>query len=409
MAKKLRPRKHSLLFKTQVGLEALRKTASVQVIAARHGVQPTEVMQWRQALSEGLPGVFNPSVGASLNKMERVREIHRHLCNYFDHPQNPSLKVTTTMLRRQKDLNKSERQLRRDIELLELLIEEKDAEQGHGGEECALQFDPKQRSWYYTRPVDLSVWVGRLNDEELGSLLVAQQALAVFSGMPLARHIGHIFEEDAGGLVGNKHSALRGEITNLVSFYPDGAGQIDQDHFATIFRGLLLQQQLAITYQSKANATPVERTLCPYHLCCFKHQWRLIAHDSRHDAIRDFVVTPRRLKAVTLLKKSFKRPADFNAHEHLSRHKDTAVQTVKLRVARPGAHHVLERNWYGLTACQDLPNGAVEVDFRVGDEGEFLRFVLAFGQDCEVLAPASFREKIHAQARGLLAQVQEKT
>ncbi len=72
--------------------------------------------------------------------------------------------------------------------------------------------------------VDLSVWVGRLDDDELGSLLVAQQALGVFSGMPLARHITHICEEDASGLIGNKRSALREEITQLVSFHPEGAG-----------------------------------------------------------------------------------------------------------------------------------------------------------------------------------------
>src|SRR5688572_28692896 len=69
----------------------------------------------------------------------------------------------------------------------------------------------------------------------------------VFSGMPLAKQLGHIFEEDAGGLVGNSRSALREDITKLVSFYPDGAGKIDQVAFATVFRGLLLQQQLEVS------------------------------------------------------------------------------------------------------------------------------------------------------------------
>jgi predicted DNA-binding transcriptional regulator YafY len=344
-----------------------------------------------------------PNRKSNLSMLERVREIHRLIRRYTDNPQNSSLRVTDETLA--EALHVSDRQIRRDRGQLELLIDEKDVERGHGGEEPALCFDKKLRSWKYTRGVDLSVWVGRLDDEELGALLVAQQALAIFSGMPLARHISHIFEEDAGGLVGNSRSALREEITNLVSFYPDGAGKIDHDHFATIYRGLLLSQQLEVSYRSKASAGAVSRVLHPYHLCCFRHQWRLIAFDSQHEEIRDFVVTPRRLLSVKLLNRSFKRPANFDAHEHLSRHKDTKVQTVKLRVARQGAHHILERNWYGLVECMELPAGGVEAVFRVGDEGEFMRFVLTFGSDCEVLEPAAFREKIHTEARKVLAQV----
>ena len=337
-----------------------------------------------------------------LSELERVREIHRLIKRYTDNLQNDSFRVTQEKLA--KALHVSDRQIRRDLDTLRGRIDERDVRNQIRGDGEALVYDVGKRSFRYTRAVDLSVWYGRLDDEELGSLLVAQQALAVFSGMPLAKHVSDMFEDDAGGMVGNHRSVLRDEITKLVSFYPDGAGKIDETQFATIFRGLLLSQQLEVTYRSKASAAPVLRVLHPYHLCCFKHQWRLIAFDSLSQEVRDFVVTPRRLLSVKPVDRPFKRPSDFNAHEHLSRHKDTKVQMVKLRVARPGAHHVLERNWYGLVACQELPNGSVEATFKVGDEGEFMRFVLAFGQDCEVLEPAAFREKIHAEARAVLAQ-----
>jgi predicted DNA-binding transcriptional regulator YafY len=182
----------------------------------------------------------------------------------------------------------------------------------------------------------------------------------------------------------------------------DGAGKIDQDHFATIFRGLLLCQQLEVSYQSKANSKPKERVLKPYHLCCFKSQWRLIAHDSASDEIRDFVVTPRRLKAIKMLNQSFTRPKDFDAHKHLSRHRDQELVEVTVKVARAGAHHVLERNWYGLKSCQEGADGSVEAVFEVGDMGEFKRYILAFGSDCEVLSPANFRNEIRREAELVL-------
>ena len=337
-----------------------------------------------------------------LSQLERVREIHRFIKRYTEHPTNKSFRVTEPILMEKLDV--CDRTIRRDLDLLRERIDERDIPAQLRGEGHPLYFDKKHLSFRYTRPVDLSVWLGRLDEEELGSLLVAQQALAVFSGMPLAKHVSDIFENDAGGWVGNARSVLRDEITSLISFYPDGAGKIDQDQFTTIFRGLLMGRQLAVSYQSKASSSAIARTLHPYHLCCFHHQWRLIAYDSKSEEIRDFVVTPRRLKSVRLLTRTFKRPADFDAHRHLSRHKDQEIRLITIRVTRAGAHHVLERNWSGLRSTTDLGGGAIEAVFEVGDIGEFERFVLAFGGDCTVVAPADFREDIQREARLMLEQ-----
>ena len=342
----------------------------------------------------------------SPSQMERLRDIHRSITRFTENKDNETFRVTEKVLADQ--LECSERQIRRDLTLLRDRIDKEEsvvkAYVNSPTGRHPLQFDHQRRSFIYDPPIDLSVWFGRMHDEKLGALLVAQQALAVFSGMPLAKTVSDLFENDAGGWVGNSRSVLEKEITSLVSFYPDGAGKIDEVQFATIYRGLLLNRQLEVTYRSKASAAPVLRVLHPYHLCCFKHQWRLIAYDSRHEAVRDFVVTPRRMQSVKLLSRTFTRPAEFNAHEHLGRHKDTKVQVVKLRVARAGAHHVLERNWVGLAECKELPCGGVEAVFKVGDEGEFMRFVLSFGRDCEVLKPAAFREKIQAEAQAVIRQ-----
>lgn len=335
----------------------------------------------------------------SLNQMERIREIHRLIRRFTDNPERVLHRVTDQSLA--EKLEVSDRQIRRDRSVLERLIGERDDQRGNGGLPSALHFDKKRLSWRYTREVDLSVWVGRLDDDELGSLLVAQQALAVFSGMPLARHITHIFEEDASGLVGNQRSALREEITQLVSFHPEGAGRIDPDTFAALFRALLLQQQVEVRYQSKQKSAASTRTLHPYHLCCYKHQWRLIALDGQSGSIRSFVVTPRRLKSVKLLNRTFKRPKPFHPHDHLSR-TDVPGHTITLRIGRDGAHHILERNWPGLRATREVEDGALEATFDIADLGEFKRFVLAFGSDCEVLSPAAFRDDIRDEARRML-------
>ncbi len=51
-------RQHSPAVKAQIGLEALKNIEPVHAIAARHGVHPTQVSQWKKEVAERLPELF---------------------------------------------------------------------------------------------------------------------------------------------------------------------------------------------------------------------------------------------------------------------------------------------------------------------------------------------------------------
>jgi len=63
-------RLHSAQFKAQVGLDALKGIEPVHVIAAKHGVHPVQVSQWKKEVTERLPEVFasKPGVDAAAAK-----------------------------------------------------------------------------------------------------------------------------------------------------------------------------------------------------------------------------------------------------------------------------------------------------------------------------------------------------
>lgn len=56
MAKKRR--RFTAAFKKRVALEALRERETIQAIAARHGVHPSQVTAWKRQALEGLEDVF---------------------------------------------------------------------------------------------------------------------------------------------------------------------------------------------------------------------------------------------------------------------------------------------------------------------------------------------------------------
>lgn len=51
-------RQHSAQFKAQVGLDALKGIEPIHAIAAKHGVHPVQVTQWKKEVAVRLPEVF---------------------------------------------------------------------------------------------------------------------------------------------------------------------------------------------------------------------------------------------------------------------------------------------------------------------------------------------------------------
>jgi len=68
---KAKRQRHQSAFKAKVGLEALLGIKTVAEIAREYQVHPTQVSQWKRAIVERLPEVFEHGVTAQAEAAER--------------------------------------------------------------------------------------------------------------------------------------------------------------------------------------------------------------------------------------------------------------------------------------------------------------------------------------------------
>jgi transposase-like protein len=74
---KAKRKRHDVVFKAKVGLEALKGIKTLAEIAQEYEVHPTQISQWKTILLERLPEVFTRGPTAEVKQAEReVARLH---------------------------------------------------------------------------------------------------------------------------------------------------------------------------------------------------------------------------------------------------------------------------------------------------------------------------------------------
>jgi len=93
---------------------------------------------------------------------------------------------------------------------------------------------------------------------------------------------------------------------------------------------------------------------------------------------------------------------DFMRHSFKVMHDD--LYSVKARISPAWARWVGEQIWHESQKITKLPDGSLEITFRVAGLDEIKRWVLSFGPEAAVLEPEKLKEMIRKDLSRNLAQ-----
>lgn len=248
----------------------------------------------------------------------------------------------------------------------------------------------------------------KLTLAELAALLMSRELLAPLGVSVLGPAVSSAFEKIAG-VLSRDAVALIDAMRETVGVRNLGAKLQGPaaDLVPVLQESLASRRTLRVRYHSLHRQQESDRDIDPYHLTYHAGGLYLVGYCHVRKGVRVFAVERFRFAQAT--RRRFSVQAGFDPKAYLDRAWGVVqgdLVTVKVLFSARAARYVEERLWHPSQTLRRLSDDRLEMTLRVADTLEVRRWILGYGVDAEVQAPAALREALRLEAErlaGLLA------
>jgi proteasome accessory factor B len=242
---------------------------------------------------------------------------------------------------------------------------------------------------------------------ELMALYFSRDLLKVLHGSPMQEALDSALQKIGARLPPSGHDLLRRlKEQTAVSVI----GWKDYGESSEIIRALnrAIRHQLTVRITHKPPKAPEARTrsVDPYRLWYAGGGLYLVAYDHAKEAIRTFAI--ERISGVSTTNQRFtvKDDFDFEAFQRTAFPVHGGEpQLVRIRFSPDQAPYVVERHWHDSQKFDTQEDGSVIMEIQVGSLWEVKRWLVGWGADAEVIAPAELRNAIEDDCSELASRL----
>ncbi len=265
-----------------------------------------------------------------------------------------------------------------------------------------LEYDGSRHGYHYTEEVGSFPTV-QITEGELFALLVAEKALQQYRGTNFEKPLLSAFRKMSAALP-DTISLNVADWEQTISFRTRAESILNLEIFDALGKATAHRRQLELTYRKPGQRQTELRIVDPYHLANINSEWFLFGFDHLRQDIRTFV--PARIKAIRLTGKTFPRPQKFSLEKRLRDsfgvHSAEGEFQVVLRFSEVVADYIREKKWHDSQELQELPDGGVELRFKLSSLAEIQRWVLSWAGNAVVVQPPELARMVREAAESLL-------
>ncbi len=268
-----------------------------------------------------------------------------------------------------------------------------------------ISYDPTQGGYYYTEPNAPVSPMLTMTEGELVAIYIAQRVLEQYEGTQFGALLAHAFGKISALLTDTVTIDLD-SLRDGFSFHIGPPGRLEVEIFTKASLAVRERKPLAIEYLTQSRGEVTRRVVDPHHLHNHAGAWYLIGYDHRTHSVRTFHLS--RVRKASVQRTPFERQADFDIkvylRESFAMMRGARVEQVSIRFDPDQARYVAERMWHPTERRERHRDGSLTLRFELSGLEGVKRWVLSYSSHAEVLAPASLRREVAAEA-GRLAKL----
>ena len=259
------------------------------------------------------------------------------------------------------------------------------------------------RKWYRARPLPARPNV-TLSVSDLQQLLLCRDMVWRMFPAALRARLGETIEKTAVLLPNYEERGTA--LDSVTHFQPKGMVDYSQHQevLDALLRAIRERRVCEIRYRAPERAKARQLRVAPYRFIVFREGFyarcRLATALAGSDPAGDRTLAVHRMREVSVTEERF---APIKEDGGLDEEAFGLAREAPFRVVvdfiPKAAAYVRERVWSGDQEIRELPDGGVTLAFTATSRPEVLAWVLSFGGEATLRAPADLREELVARLR----------
>lgn len=270
--------------------------------------------------------------------------------------------------------------------------------------DAPIRYSKKNGGYFYEDP-DFSINDVPLSEDELSSIRFAVSTLQQFREVPFFQQFGMAIDKIVDRVAVGDQSQ---EMSKYIQFEAAvSAG--GNEYLPMLLEGIQAQKRVWFMYTSFQQQQSKPRKVSPLFLKEYRNRWYLISYDIQKQDIMTFALD--RMTELQLLDEAAQIPADFDAADYfrdsigITAFKGEALRIV-LKADAVAARYIESQAFHASQKLLEKQTEYSLFELRILITEEFIRNLLGYAGEVEVLEPTSLRSTLQERAQALLNRYQ---
>lgn len=172
--------------------------------------------------------------------------------------------------------------------------------------------------------------------------------------------------------------------------------EVAENHvFPIIIEAIFASRTIEAHYHTQSRNVTTTRKIAPYFFLPRKNRLYVIGYCYKNNAIRTFRLN--RFHNVKILNETFKKnPIDIEKYLQYTWSVIRGEERIhfKIKFSPKIARYIKEEQYNVKPKFTDLPDGGLLFEVIVNDDREFIKWVMQYGPEAEILEPKKYRNKM---------------